>query len=145
MSPADLRGRPVRPRLADRPIPELVQKLGAETSTLVRQELDLLRAEMAEKGKNAGLGVGLMGGGAALALYGLGALTFCFITALALHMELWLASLIVAVVYFVIAGLLAYTGKTKLAQAGSPAPEQTIETVQEDVEWLKTSAASGRR
>jgi len=140
-----VQGRPVPPAQHDRPIPELLKQLSEETSTLVRQELALFRAEMAEKGKRAGLGVGMLGGGGLIALYALAALSACFIAALSLAIPVWAAALIVAAVYGAAAAVLAITGKTKVHEAMPPAPEQTADTVKEDIEWAKTRAASGRR
>ncbi len=133
------------PPLHDRPVGELLSQLAEQTSTLVRQELELFKAEMAAKGKRAGLGVGMVGGGGLLALYALGALTACFIAALSLALHVWLAALIVTVVYAAAAGILALRGKKQVQEALPPAPEQTVETVKEDLEWMKNRAESGRR
>ncbi len=131
--------------LRERPIGELLKQLSEETSTLVRQELELAKAEMAEKGKQAGLGVGMFGGAGIVGFLALGALTTCFIAALAPAVDhVWLAALIVAVVYAAIAGVLALTGKTRIKQAVPPVPEQTQDSVKEDIEWAKTRARSAR-
>jgi Putative Actinobacterial Holin-X, holin superfamily III len=127
---------PEDPDLRQQPIGELVKQLAEETSTLVRQELELARAEMTQKGKQAGLGLGELGGAGIVALYALGALTACLIAALALAMPVWLAALIVAVVYGIIAGVLALIGRRQL-QSTSLTPERTQQTVKEDVEWAK--------
>ena len=99
---------------------------------------------MAEKGKQAGLGAGMFGGAGVFGLLALGALTAAIIAALATGMEVWVAALIVAVVYAAIAAVLALTGKGKVKEAGPPVPEQAIESTKEDVEWAKTRAQSGR-
>jgi uncharacterized membrane protein YqjE len=135
----------MRDELRDRPIGELLKQLSQETTTLVRQELDLAKAEMAQKGKQAGLGAGMFGGAGVSALLGLGALTAAVIAALDIAMPLWLAALIVAVIWLAVAGVLGLTGKTKVQQATPPLPEQTQESVKEDVEWAKTQARSARR
>jgi uncharacterized membrane protein YqjE len=135
----------MRDELRDRPIGELLKQLSQETTTLVRQELDLAKAEMAQKGKQAGLGAGMFGGAGVSALLGLGALTAAVIAALDIAMPLWLAALIVAVIWLAVAGALGLTGKTKVQQATPPLPEQTQESVKEDVEWAKTQARSARR
>jgi hypothetical protein len=57
----------------------------------------------------------------------------------------WLAALIVALVYGALAALLYMRGKEKLADVGSPAPRQTIETLKEDVEWAKHPTTSAER
>jgi uncharacterized membrane protein YqjE len=135
----------MRDELRDRPIGELLKQLSQETTTLVRQELDLAKAEMAQKGKQAGLGAGMFGGAGVSALLGLGALTAAVIAALDIAMPLWLAALIVAVIWLAVAGVLGLTGKTKVQQATPPLPEQTQESVKEDVEWAKTQVRSARR
>jgi uncharacterized membrane protein YqjE len=132
------------PELRERPVGELLKQLSEETSTLVRQELELAKAEMAEKGKRAGVGAGMFGGAGVVGLLASGALTACFIAALDTAMPLWLAALIVALVYAAVAGGLALTGKDRIKQAGPPVPEQTQDSVKEDVEWAKTRARSAR-
>ena len=131
--------------LRDRPIGELLKELSNQTTTLVRQELELAKAEMAEKGKQAGLGAGMFGGAGLFGVLALGALTTCLIAALATGVDLWLAALIVALVYAAIAGVLALAGKRKTQEATPPAPEQAIESTKEDVQWAKTRAKSARR
>ena len=131
--------------LRDRPIGELLKELSNQTTTLVRQELELAKAEMAEKGKQAGLGVGMFGGAGLFGLLALGALTACLIAALATGMEVWLAALIVAVVYGGVAGALALIGRQKTREATPPAPEQAIESTKEDVQWAKSQLRSAKR
>jgi uncharacterized membrane protein YqjE len=131
--------------LRERPIPELLKELSTQTTTLVRQELELAKAEMTEKGKRAGLGAGMFGGAGVFALLALGALTACVIAALATAMDVWLAALIVAVVWAAVAGVLALLGKQKTQEAAPPAPEQAIESTKEDVQWAKNQARSARR
>jgi hypothetical protein len=131
--------------LRDRPIGELMKQLAEETTTLVRQELDLAKAEMREKGKRAAPGFGMWGAAGVVALLALGALTAFFILALDGAMPNWLAALIVALVYGAVAAGLYFMGREKVEEAGPPKPEQTVESVKEDVEWAKTQARSARR
>ncbi|MBA3262621.1 MAG: phage holin family protein [Thermoleophilaceae bacterium] len=131
--------------LHERPVGELLKELSNQTTTLVRQELELAKAEMAEKGKKAGLGAGMFGGAGLVGLLALGALTACLIAALATGMGLWLAALIVAVAYAAIAGALALAGRSKAQEATPPAPEQAIQSTKEDVQWAKTRAKSARK
>jgi len=131
--------------LRERPIGELLKQLAQETSTLVRQELDLAKAEMTQKGRRAGPGIGMVGGAGVAGLLALGALTAFFILALDGAMPNWLAALIVALVYGAVAAALYLKGKERVEDAGSPIPEQTMETLKEDVEWAKTQTGSGRR
>ncbi len=131
--------------LRERSVPELLKQLSQETSTLVKQELDLAKAEMTQKGKQAGLGAGFVGGGALFGLGAFGAFTAFLIAILGTFMATWLAALIVTVVYGAIAAFLALRGKKELQEAGPPAPEQTVDTLKEDVEWAKTQTRSGAR
>jgi uncharacterized membrane protein YqjE len=131
--------------LRDRPAAELLKDLSNQTTALVRQELELAKAEMTEKGKQAGLGAGMFGGAGLFGLLALGALTTCVIAALSTGMDLWVAALIVTVVYAAIAGALALAGRKKTQEAAPPAPEQAIESTKEDVQWAKTRAKSARK
>jgi uncharacterized membrane protein YqjE len=130
--------------LRDRSMGELLKQLSEQTTRLVHQELELAKAELQQKGKQAGQGAGMFGGAGALGLAALGALTACFILALNEIMPAWLAALIVAVIYGAIAAFLALRGRDKVKQATPLVPEQTVETVKEDVEWAKTQMRSDR-
>jgi hypothetical protein len=130
---------------SDRSVAELTRQLSDQTTTLVRQELDLAKAELTNKAKKAGLGAGMFGGASLAGVYALGALTACAILALAKAVDGWLAALIVAGVYGVIAGALALTGRRSVKQGVPPTPDQTIESVKEDVELTKQRAQEGRR
>src|SRR3954466_12809109 len=133
-------------RADDRQIADLLRDLSDQTSTLIRKEMELARAELTEKGKRAGIGAGMFGGAGVLGFYAFGALTACLIAVLATAVDhVWLAALIVAAVYAAIAGVLALTGKSQVEQAVPPVPEQATESVKEDVEWAKTRAQAGRK
>jgi MFS family permease len=129
----------------DTSIGELTKQLSEQTTRLVRQEIELAKAELAIKGKQAGAGAGMFGGAGVLALYAVGALTAAIIAALSLAMDTWIAALIVAVVYGAIAGVVALTGKKKVQEALPAVPEESVESVKEDVQWTKTRAQQGRR
>jgi len=131
--------------LRERPIGELLKQLSEETTRLVHQELELAKAELAQKGKQAGMGAGLFGAAGAIGLLAAAALTACFILALDAVMPAWLAALIVAVVYAAVAAVLALRGRDRVKQALPPVPEQTIETVKEDMEWAKTQMPSAKK
>jgi MFS family permease len=131
--------------LRERPIGELLRELSEQTTTLVRQELELAKAELGEKGKQAGKGAGMFGGAGVVGLLAAGALTAAIIAALDEAMPLWAAALIVAAVYGLVAGVLAMSGKKQVDRAAPVAPEQTVESVKEDVEWARTRAQSARR
>ena len=129
----------------DLPTAELVRQLSDQTSRLIRQEMALARAELTVKGKQAGIGAGLFGGAGVFGLLALGALTAAAIAALALAMDTWLAALIVTVVWAAVAGVMALVGKNRVQEALPPVPEDSVESVKEDVQWTKTKAQEGRR
>ena len=131
--------------LRERSIAELFTKLSNETSTLIRQEMELARAELTEKGKEAGKGAGLFGGAGAVGLLGAGAITAGVILLLDLAIAAWLAAILVGLVYVAVAALLALRGRDRIQRAIPPVPEQTVDTVKEDVEWAKTRARSAQR
>src|SRR3954468_15783457 len=117
-----LNGGPARP-VTEQSTGELVQRATEQLSRLVRDEIALAKAELAEKGKHAGIGVGLFGGGGVLAMYGVGALFATLIIVLDLFLPLWLAALIITVVLFATAGILALLGKKQVTQAVPPEPK----------------------
>jgi hypothetical protein len=145
----------------------LVRQLADETTTLVRQELDLARAEaaragdavvslakqelqlakaeMKEKGRKAGPGIGMIGVATGMGLLAAGALTACLILVLDEAVATWLAALLVGLAYAGLAGVLFLMGKRRVQHAGPFLPEQTIETVKEDIEWAKTQVGSDGR
>src|SRR3982751_158175 len=120
----------------DRGFGELVKDLASQTSTLVRQEIKLAQAEVTQKGKVAGKGAGMLAAAAVAALLGLGALTALVIVALDGALALWLATLIVTVLWLAVAAGLAMAGKKALERSTPPVP-QTVETVKEDIQWAK--------
>ncbi len=131
--------------LRERPIGEVAKDLTSDLSLLVRQEIELAKAEMAEKGRTAAPGLGMFGGAGVVALCAAGALTAFLVLLFALFLPDWAAALIVGAVLAAIAYVLVKQGKERVADAGKPVPEQTIETVKEDVEWAKTRASSARK
>jgi len=134
-----------RSQLEDRPMAELVRQLSDQTTTLVRQEIELAKAEMTAKGKQVGMGAGAFGGAGLFGLYAVGAITACLILALSTAVAGWLAALIVGVVYAAIAGVLALVGKKKTQASGPPVPERAISSTKEDIEWAKTRAKTARQ
>src|SRR5918999_5310801 len=125
----------------ERPIGELVKDLSAQTSTLVRKEIELARAELQQKGKIAGKGAGMLAGAAVAGLLALGALSAALITLLDDAMATWVAALIVMALWAVVALVLAKSGQKALQRATPPAP-QTVETVKEDIQWAKNPTGS---
>ena len=128
----------------DRPIGELVKDLSAQTSTLVRQEIELAKAELQQQGKVAGKGAGMLAGAAVAGLLALGALTAALIALLDKAMATWVAALIVMALWAVVALVLAKSGQKALQRATPPAP-QTVETVKEDIQWAKNPTGSAPR
>jgi uncharacterized membrane protein YqjE len=133
-----------QPTLRDRSTGDLFKQLSEQTSTLVRQEVELAKLELTEKGKQAGVGAGILGGAGLVAMLGIAALTAALIAGLAEAMDVWGAALIVGVVYIAVAGMLALLGRDRVRRGMPPKPEETIETVKEDVEWARNQAKSVR-
>jgi hypothetical protein len=132
-------------QLRERPIGEVAKELTSDLSLLVRQEIELAKAEMAQKGRTAAPGLGMFGGAGVVALCAAGAITAFLVLVLSLFLPDWAAALIVGAVLAAIAYVLIKQGKERVADAGKPVPEQTIETVKEDLEWAKTRASSARK
>src|SRR5919206_4783820 len=129
----------------DRPVGELVKQLADQTSTLVRQEIDLAKAELTLKGREAGRGAGLYGAAGVVGLLAAGALTAFLIMLLDGALANWLSALVVGIALALIAAVLAAIGRNRIRAAAPPLPEQTVETVKEDVEWAKTRPGSAGR
>ena len=130
-----------RPPVSEERSPgELVKQLSEQVSALVRDELKLAQLEMTRKGKQAGSGAGLLGGGALVALYGIGCLIACVILALSGVVSAWAAALIVGAVLLAIAAVLALLGKGRLRKAAPPVPAQAVDSIKTDVEQIKERA-----
>jgi uncharacterized membrane protein YqjE len=130
---------------AEASVAELVKQLSEQTSRLARQEVELAKIELQEKGKRAGLGAGMFGGAGLFGFYAFGALVAAAILGLSTAVTAWLSALIVAAVLAAFAGAMALQGKNKMAQATPPVPEQATESVKEDVQWAKSRAQAGRQ
>lgn len=124
-----------------RSLGQLVSDLSEQASRLVRAEIDLAKAEMAAKAKQAGIGAGLLAGAGVLGLYAFGTLLATIIIALATAMPAWLAALIVTVVLLAVTGLLAFLGVKRLQKGVPPTPERAVENVHEDVDAVKKGFA----
>jgi uncharacterized membrane protein YqjE len=131
--------------LRSRSTGDLVKQLSEQTTNLVRKEIDLAKAELSAKGKTAGEGAGMFGGAAVVGLLAAGTLTALILSLLDKAMDFSLAALIVTLVYGAIAAFLALGGRERIRRATPAAPEQTVETVKEDLQWAKTQAKSARR
>lgn len=125
------------PSGSDPTLGALVHDLTTQVPELIRSEIRLAQAEVAEKGKRAGIGIGMFSGAGLLAFFGLGTVIAAVVLALSLAMDGWLAALIVAVVLFAGAGVLAVMGKSQVEQATPPVPERAVEGVKEDIATVK--------
>jgi Putative Actinobacterial Holin-X, holin superfamily III len=121
---------------------ELVKLLSEQVSVLVRDELKLAQLEMTRKGKQAGLGIGMLGGSGLVALYGVGCLLACVIIAISGVVAAWLAALIVGAALLAVAVAAALLGKSRLQKAAPPVPQETVGSIKADVKEIK---ARGRR
>jgi hypothetical protein len=116
---------------------ELISQLTDQLSRLVRDEARLAQAEVTQKAKKLGVGAGLFGGAGLMGFFGLAVLIAAAVLGLAELLPGWLAALIVAVVLFAVAGVLALVGKKDVEQASPPLPTQAIAGVQADVATVK--------
>ena len=123
---------------------ELVRALSEQSSRLAQMEIELAKAELTDKGKKIGAGVGAFGAAGVVALYMVGALVATAILALSEAMDAWLAALIVTVVLGAVAAVLALTGKKSVEAGSPPMPERAIETTKDDVQVAKERAREGR-
>ena len=121
----------------DATIGELARQLPEQISRLVREELRLAQLEMTQKGKRAGIGAGLLGGGGVVALYGVAALLAAVILALALMLPAWASALIVGGALLLVSAALAVMGRKRVKQAMPPVPQQTQASVGADVEEIR--------
>jgi len=126
-------------------VAELVRQLSDQTTLLARQEVALAKAELAEKGKRAGVGAGMFGGAGVLGAYAVGAFVAAAILGLATAVDGWLAAVIVGLVLAAVAGVLALVGKNRVQEATPPLPEEAISSAKQDVETVKARAQEGRR
>ena len=127
---------------SDASLGELITRVSEQTSRLIRDELRLAQAELAEKGKRAGLGAGLFGGAGVFAVYGLGCLVAAAILGLAGPVKDWLAALIVGAVLFAVAGVAALVGKKNVSQATPPMPTEAVAGIKQDIDTLKPGATA---
>jgi uncharacterized membrane protein YqjE len=115
----------------------LVHDLSQQIPELIRSELRLAQAEVTEKGKRAGFGLGMFGVSGLLAFFGVAALLTTAVLALDQVMPAWLAALVVALVLLAGAGVVALLGKNQVSQATPAMPERAVEGVKEDIATIK--------
>jgi hypothetical protein len=119
---------------------ELVKLLSEQVSLLARDELKLAQLEMTRKGKQAGAGAGMLGGGGLLAFYGVGCLIACAVIAISGAVAAWLAALIMGAALLVAAAVVALLGKGRLRKAAPPLPGQAVAGIKTDVDVIKERA-----
>jgi uncharacterized membrane protein YqjE len=119
---------------------ELVKRLSEQVSVLVRDELKLAQLEMTRKGKQAGIGAGILGGSGLIALYGVACLLACAILGLSRVLEPWLAALIVGAALLLVSGVAALLGKARLKKAAPLVPAQATDSVKADVKEIRERA-----
>ncbi|SNS36332.1 Uncharacterized membrane protein YqjE [Streptosporangium subroseum] len=122
------------------PTGELIRQMSEQVSRLIRDELQLAKLELAEKGKHAGIGAGLFGGAGVVALFGGGSIVAAVILLLARVMPAWGAAAVVGVVLLVLAAILGVLGKRQVTEAAPPTPERTIASVKHDIDAVKERA-----
>jgi uncharacterized membrane protein YqjE len=120
----------------DRSIGELFSELSQKTTTLVRQEIELAKVEMSQKASRVGKNVGFLVIGGVVAYTGLLALVAAGIILLGEVIAYWLSAAIIGVVIAAVGAVLVIKGASTLRQE-EPTPRETVETLQEDKEWLK--------
>ncbi|HTA04669.1 MAG TPA: phage holin family protein [Streptosporangiaceae bacterium] len=125
---------------SDRSTADLVRLLSEQVAVLVRDELKLAQLEMTRKGKRAGAGVGMLGSGGLVALYGVGCLLAAAIIAIAGAVAAWLAALIVGAALLAMAAAVALLGRSQLKKASPPVPQEAVGSIQTDVEEIRERA-----
>ena len=121
----------------DAPLGALVHDLSVQIPELVRSELRLAQAELAQKGKRAGIGAGLFGAAGLLGFFGAATLIATAVLALSLVLPAWAGALVVAVALFAAAGVAAMRGKSQVAEAAPATPERAVAGIKEDIETVK--------
>ncbi len=123
---------------------ELVAQMSADVSRLVRDELELARAEVTGKAKHVGIGAGMFGAAGLLALYGAGALVAAGVLALSLALDAWLAALLVGTALLLVAGAVALAGRKQVSEGTPPVPTRAVENVKQDLEAVRPGHGADR-
>lgn len=124
-------------RADDRSVADLVKDISELVPRLVKDEIKLAQLDLARKGKQAGMGAGMLSGGGLVALYGIGCLIAAAIIAIAGAIAAWLAALIVGAALLAVAGVAAMAGRARLRKASPPVPEHAMASVQADIREIK--------
>jgi len=127
-----------RPDVSDTSVGQLIGEVASDLSTLMRKEIELAKAEMTTEAKKAGKGAGMLGGagyaGHMVALFV--SLALAWAIADLADFSLGWGFLIVGVIWAIVAGVLYSKGRAALKTV-NPKPEQTVDTLKEDVQWAK--------
>jgi len=136
MSHMDAAGRAAQERSTG----DLVKAVTEQVSVLMRDELKLAQLEVTGKARQAGKGMGMMGGGALIALYGVACLIACVIIAISHSLQAWLSALIIGVALLVVAAIATAIGRKKMRQGSPPMPTEAVESVKTDVQEIRERA-----
>jgi uncharacterized membrane protein YqjE len=136
MSHMDAAGRAAQERSTG----DLVKAVTEQVSVLMRDELKLAQLEVTGKARQAGKGMGMMGGGALIALYGVARLIACVIIAISHSLQAWLSALIIGVALLVVAAIVTAIGRNKMRQGTPPMPTEAVESVKTDVQEVRERA-----
>ena len=132
-------------RTAEPTVAELVKQLSEQSTRLARQEVELAKAELGQKARQAGIGIGMFGGAGTFAFYAFGALVTAAILGVATAVAAWVAALIVAAILALAAGGFALQGKQRVERATPPVPEQATGSFRDDVHAVRSHARAGRK
>jgi hypothetical protein len=126
---------------SERSLGTIVKELIADISTLFRSEIALLKFEFKDMVAKLGGGAAMFAGALFLAIFGIGFLFVTLVLGLvALHVAAWLSTLIVTILLFAAAGILAFLGKKKFA-AVEFMPTKSVEQIKSDIETIKSDIA----
>jgi len=131
-------------RTEDRSLSELLSDVTTEVATLFRKEVELAKAETTEQVSRAAKAGGMLGAAAVIGFLDLILFSFALAWALSEVVPEGVAFAIVGVVFAIVAGVLAMAGKKRLANV-NPMPNQTVQTLRQDVQVAKDSFARGVR
>jgi uncharacterized membrane protein YqjE len=120
----------------DRSFSDVMQSIVGNIQDIVRSEVRLAKTEIREEAAKTKTAASLLGGGAAIAVFATLFLLLSIVFAMALFLPLWAAALILGTVLAVAAGALIVTGLKQLKRV-HPTPERTVETIKENVAWVK--------
>ena len=126
-----------RERLRDDPVAELLRSVVADIRLMVQREAELARLELKEKGSRMAIAGELVAGALAVGLFALGTLVAAAVLGLAIVLPAWASALSVGTLLVVVAAVLFLVGRERMRSVGSLAPTETIETVREDVAWMR--------